>query len=39
MSPIALLLNVLWLLFGGLAAGIAWGIASIVMAITIIGIP
>lgn len=39
MSPIALLLNVLWLLFGGLAAGIAWGIASVIMAITIIGIP
>ena len=39
MSPIALLLNVLWLLFGGLWAGIAWGIAAVIMAITIIGIP
>lgn len=39
MSPIALLLNVLWLLFGGFAAAIAWGFAGIVMVLTIIGIP
>ena len=35
----ALLLNLLWLVFGGLWMGIAWGIAAVVMAITIIGIP
>jgi uncharacterized membrane protein YccF (DUF307 family) len=39
MSPIALLLNLLWLLFGGLWAAIGWGIAAVIMAITIIGIP
>ena len=39
MSPIALLLNLLWLLFGGLWAAVGWGIAAVIMAITIIGIP
>ena len=39
MSLIALLLNLLWLLFGGLWAAIGWGIAAVIMAITIIGIP
>ena len=35
MSPIALLLNVLWLVFGGLWAGIGWGVAAVIMAVTI----
>jgi len=39
MSPIALLLNVLWMVFGGLWAAIGWGVAAVIMAITIIGIP
>ena len=39
MSPMALMLNLLWLLFGGLWAAIGWGIAAVIMAITIIGIP
>jgi uncharacterized membrane protein YccF (DUF307 family) len=39
MSPFALLLNLLWLLFGGLWAAIGWGIAAVIMVITIIGIP
>src|SRR5262247_4144147 len=39
MSPIALLLNVLWMVFGGLWAGIGWCVAAIIMAITIIGLP
>jgi uncharacterized membrane protein YccF (DUF307 family) len=39
MSPIALLLNLLWLLFGGLWAAIGWGVAAVIMAITTIGIP
>jgi uncharacterized membrane protein YccF (DUF307 family) len=38
-SVISLLLNLLWLIFGGLAMALGWGIAGIVMAITIIGIP
>ena len=39
MSPMAVLLNLLWLLFGGLAAAIAWVIAAGIMALTIIGLP
>ena len=39
MSVISLLLNVLWLLFGGLWMGVAWLIAAVVMALTIIGLP
>ena len=39
MSPVSLLLNVLWLIFGGLWMAVAWGVAAIVMAITIFGLP
>jgi uncharacterized membrane protein YccF (DUF307 family) len=39
MPLLSLLLNVLWILFGGLEMAIGWLIASVVMAITIIGIP
>jgi uncharacterized membrane protein YccF (DUF307 family) len=39
MSAVALLLNLLWLVFGGLWMAVAWGIAAAVMAITIIGLP
>ena len=39
MSAMALLLNVLWIVFGGLYMAVAWVIASFIMAITIIGIP
>jgi uncharacterized membrane protein YccF (DUF307 family) len=36
---IALLLNVLWIIFGGAWMAAGWLIAAIVMAITIVGIP
>jgi uncharacterized membrane protein YccF (DUF307 family) len=39
MSPLSFLLNILWLIFGGLAAALAWVIAAAIMAITIIGLP
>ena len=39
MTPMALLLNLLWLLFGGLWMGAGWALAAIIMAITIIGLP
>jgi uncharacterized membrane protein YccF (DUF307 family) len=39
MSFISLLLNVLWIVCGGLWMAIAWVIAGIIMAITIIGLP
>jgi uncharacterized membrane protein YccF (DUF307 family) len=39
MSPLSLLLNVLWIVFGGLWMAFGWLIASVIMAITIVGIP
>ncbi|HEY1720055.1 MAG TPA: YccF domain-containing protein [Magnetospirillaceae bacterium] len=37
--PLSLLLNVLWIIFGGLVMAIAWVFAALIMAITIIGLP
>jgi uncharacterized membrane protein YccF (DUF307 family) len=34
-----LLGNIIWLLFGGLEAGLAWWVAGLLAAITIVGIP
>jgi len=34
-----LILNILWFIFGGFLAGLAWLLAGIVMVITIVGIP
>jgi uncharacterized membrane protein YccF (DUF307 family) len=39
MSPLSLVLNILWLICGGLAAAFGWLIAAGLMAITIIGLP
>jgi uncharacterized membrane protein YccF (DUF307 family) len=39
MSPVSLLLNLLWIVFGGLWMAVGWVIAAVIMAITIIGIP
>ena len=39
MSLLSVLLNVAWILCGGLAMGLGWMLAGIIMAITIIGIP
>ena len=39
MSPVSLLLNVFWIVFGGLWMAVAWGVAAVIMAITIIGLP
>ena len=39
MSLARLLLNLLWVLFGGLWMAAAWVLAAIIMAITIIGLP
>ena len=39
MSPLSLLLNVLWIVFGGLWMAVAWGVAAVIMAITIVGLP
>jgi len=39
MSLISLLLNLLWIVFGGFWMALGWVIAAVVMAITIIGLP
>ena len=39
MSILSLLLNLLWIIFGGLWMAIGWVVAAVIMAITIIGIP
>ena len=39
MSPVSLLLNLIWIVFGGLWMSAGWMIAGVVMAITIIGLP
>lgn len=39
MSPLSLILNVLWLVFGGIWMAAGWFLAAIIMAITIIGLP
>lgn len=39
MSPISLLLNVLWIVCGGIWLAAGWVVAAVIMAITIIGLP
>ena len=39
MSPMSLLLNLLWIIFGGLWMAIGWAVAAVIMAITIVGLP
>jgi uncharacterized membrane protein YccF (DUF307 family) len=39
MSALSLLLNVLWIVFGGLEMAVCWIIAAILMAVTIVGLP
>ena len=39
MSPVSLLLNILWIVFGGLWMAVGWVVAALIMAITIIGLP
>jgi uncharacterized membrane protein YccF (DUF307 family) len=39
MPAVSLLLNIVWILFGGLWMAAGWMIAAVIMAITIIGLP
>jgi uncharacterized membrane protein YccF (DUF307 family) len=39
MSAMSLLLNVLWIVFGGLYMAAGWLIAALIMVVTIVGIP
>ncbi|MGH7087571.1 MAG: YccF domain-containing protein [Stellaceae bacterium] len=39
MRPISLLLNLIWIVCGGLLMALGWLLAAVIMAITIIGLP
>ena len=39
MSPVSLLLNIFWIVFGGLWMALCWVVAAALMAITIVGLP
>src|SRR5258708_33953322 len=39
MSPVSLLLNILWIVLGGLWMAMGWLVAAVIMAITIVGLP
>jgi uncharacterized membrane protein YccF (DUF307 family) len=39
MSPVSLLLNILWIVIGGFWMAVGWVVAGIIMAITIVGLP
>ena len=39
MAPVSLLLNIFWILLGGLWMAFGWVVAAVIMAITIIGLP
>jgi len=39
MSPMSILLNLLWIICGGLWMAVGWIVAAVIMAITIIGLP
>ena len=39
MAPVSMILNIFWILCGGLWMAAGWIIAAIIMAITIIGLP
>src|ERR1700749_3047702 len=39
MSPMSFLLNLLWIVFGGLWMALGWIVAAVIMAITVVGLP
>ena len=39
MTPFALLLNLIWIVFGGLEMALLWVLAGLLLAVTIIGLP
>jgi uncharacterized membrane protein YccF (DUF307 family) len=39
MSPLSFLLNLLWIVFGGLWMALGWVVAAVIMAVTVIGLP
>lgn len=39
MSIVSVLLNILWLIFGGVWSGLGWLLAGLIMALSIVGLP
>ncbi len=39
MEPVNLIMNILWLVLGGVLMGLGWLLAGVIMVLTIIGIP
>ncbi len=39
MSIVSVLLNILWLVFGGVWSGLGWLLAGLIMALSIVGLP
>jgi uncharacterized membrane protein YccF (DUF307 family) len=39
LEAMALILNILWFIFGGFISGLAWLLAAVLLAITIVGLP
>jgi len=39
MTPVSILLNILWILIGGAWMAFGWLVAAVIMAVTIIGLP
>ena len=39
MSPLRLILNLLWIVFGGAWMALGWVLAGLIMALTIVGLP
>src|ERR1700758_1192620 len=39
MSPLSLLLNLIWIVLGGAWMAVGWLVAAVIMAITVIGLP
>jgi uncharacterized membrane protein YccF (DUF307 family) len=39
MPAMSLLLNILWIVFGGLWMAVCWVVAAVIMAVTIVGLP
>jgi uncharacterized membrane protein YccF (DUF307 family) len=39
MSPVSLLLNIIWIVLGGAWMAFGWLVAAVIMAITIVGLP
>ena len=39
LAAMTLIFNILWFIFGGLISGLAWLLAALILAITVVGLP